>query len=67
MFTVVAGICYKNSSDDGATWSKIWQVISTAAQPTVVCNADHHLVLQYNVRLKIKYIPLCLPISIVYM
>ena len=46
-----AGICYKCSSDDGSTWSEIKQVVTGANQPTVVCNADTTLLLQYNVSL----------------
>ena len=42
---VDAGICYKNSSNDGATWSKIWLVKVDATQPTVVC-AGKSLILQ---------------------
>jgi len=45
---VEAGICYKNSSDDGSTWSKIWQVKVEATQPTVTCDGTS-LILQYNV------------------
>jgi sialidase-1 len=47
--SVTAGICYKSSSDDGATWSEIKQVVPGATQPTVACNTDSHLLLQYNV------------------
>ena len=45
---VDAGICYKNSSDDGAMWSEIWQVKVEATQPTVTCDGTS-LILQYNV------------------
>jgi sialidase-1 len=45
---VDAGICYKNSSDDGATWSRIWLVRVGATQPTVVC-AGKSLILQYSI------------------
>ena len=46
----VAGICYKNSSDDGASWSTLTLVVSGATQPTVVCEQQTMtLILQFNV------------------
>ena len=47
--SVTAGVCYKSSSDDGATWSEIKQVVAGATQPTVACITDNHLLLQCNV------------------
>ena len=58
---VDAGICYKNSSNDGATWSKIWQVKVGATQPTVVCDGNT-LILQYNVRVYAYTLPNHVPI-----
>ena len=49
--SIPAGICYKSSSDDGGAWSEIKQVVLGATQPTVVCNTDNYLLLQYNVSL----------------
>ena len=47
---VVAGVCYKNSSDDGATWSMIAMVATDATQPTIVCEQKAQtLLLQFNV------------------
>ena len=46
----VAGVCYKNSSDDGASWSTLTLVVSGATQPTVVCEQQTMtLILQFNV------------------
>ena len=46
----VAGVCYKNSSDDGASWSTLTLVVSGATQPTVVCEQQTRtLILQFNV------------------
>ena len=45
---VDAGICYKRSSDDGASWGEIQQVKVGVTQPTVVC-VGKSLILQYNV------------------
>ena len=49
--SIPAGICYKSSSDDGGAWSEIKQVVLGATQPTVVCNTDNYILLQYNVSL----------------
>jgi len=43
-------VCYKNSSDDGASWSQLTLVASGASQPTIVCDQRAMtLILQFNV------------------
>ena len=51
---VVAGVCYKRSGDDGASWSDLTMVASGATQPTVVCDQQQAmtLILQFNVSIK---------------
>ena len=49
---VVAGVCYKNSSDDGATWSALRLIEEGGINPTIVCEAKTNaMILQYNVRM----------------
>ena len=49
--SVEAGVCYKNSSDDGATWSPLWWIEAGGINPTVLCEQNtSSLILQYNVR-----------------
>eukprot|EP00731_Ephydatia_muelleri_P022239 Em0014g830a len=42
-------LCYKNSTDDGATWSPLLPLAANAVQPTVVCDSyKAAILLQFN-------------------
>ena len=43
-------VCYKNSTDDGVTWSGLLPLAVDAIQPTVVCDTEKAtILLQFNV------------------
>ncbi len=47
----VLRICYKNSTDDGATWSNLTDLAAEGRNPTVVCDKHTNtVILQFNVR-----------------
>ena len=52
---MVQHLCYKNSTNDGATWNKLTLLAARGCNPTVVCDRrTNNIILQYDVSVHVE-------------